>query len=93
MLRRVVAVVFVVPLFICLSVRVFPQQTEQPVRPGVAVNHYRSAVDETRQPYGVYVPTSYSDRSKPPVVFHLHGFGGRFSPPNAWQRQWADEHG
>lgn len=90
--RCVAGITLIALLFVCMSVRVFPQPRFIGVRPGVAVNHYHSAVDETRQPYGVYVPTSYSDQSKHPVVFHLHGFGGRFSPPNAWQRQWADEH-
>jgi pimeloyl-ACP methyl ester carboxylesterase len=89
-LCRVTLLIFI-SLIIALSVRVFPHQ-EQPAPPGVALNYYRSEVDGTWQPYGVYVPTSYAESAKHPVVFHLHGFGGRFSPPNAWQQQWANEH-
>lgn len=37
---------------------------------------YRSAVDETLQPYRLFVPTNY-DASKPtPLVVALHGMGG-----------------
>lgn len=37
---------------------------------------YHSAIDDTEQPYRVYVPRSYSAERPIPVVFVLHGTGG-----------------
>jgi acetyl esterase/lipase len=37
---------------------------------------YRSAVDDTLQPYRFYVPASYDAKKKWPMVVALHGMGG-----------------
>ncbi len=37
---------------------------------------YHSAIDDTDQPYRVYVPSTYSPDRPIPVVFVLHGTGG-----------------
>ncbi|HKQ80221.1 MAG TPA: prolyl oligopeptidase family serine peptidase [Blastocatellia bacterium] len=37
---------------------------------------YRSAVDETVQPYRFYIPKSYDAKQKWPMVVALHGMGG-----------------
>ncbi|MGE0128557.1 MAG: prolyl oligopeptidase family serine peptidase [Blastocatellales bacterium] len=37
---------------------------------------YRSAVDDTLQPYRFYVPTNYDAKKKWPMVVALHGMGG-----------------
>ncbi|MEP7340764.1 MAG: prolyl oligopeptidase family serine peptidase [Acidobacteriota bacterium] len=37
---------------------------------------YRSAVDETLQPYRIYVPAGYDAKRKWPLVVALHGMGG-----------------
>jgi predicted esterase len=37
---------------------------------------YRSAVDNTLQPYRLYVPSSYNGRKPYPLIVLLHGMGG-----------------
>src|SRR6266540_4613295 len=37
---------------------------------------YRSAVDDTVQPYRFYIPTNYDAKMKWPMVVALHGMGG-----------------
>src|SRR5262252_311415 len=37
---------------------------------------YRSAVDDTIQPYRFYIPTNYDAKMKWPMVVALHGMGG-----------------
>jgi hypothetical protein len=64
-------------------------------RPLGEVRYYTSAIDGSRQAYGLYLPSANppSERGYP-VVMHAHGYGwyagADFSP---WQRQWADDHG
>ncbi|MBI3922352.1 MAG: hypothetical protein HY318_13105, partial [Armatimonadetes bacterium] len=50
------------------------------VRPGNFLCYYTSEVDGTEQPYFVYIPTTYDPDRPSPVVFSLHGFGGRTYP-------------
>ncbi len=59
------------------------------------IREYWSAIDGSRQGYGVYLP-----RANPPtddgfpVVMHAHGYGWSVSTSfSPWQRQWADDHG
>jgi len=59
------------------------------------IRAYLSAVDGSRQEYGVYVPRANppSD-SGYPVVMHAHGYGWWVGAGfSTWQRQWADDHG
>lgn len=45
----------------------------------VTVERYVSAIDDSEQPYSVYVPNGYSPALPHPVAFHMHGYGGRMS--------------
>ncbi len=63
----------------------------QVARPGDRLCTYLSPADGTPQPYHVYVPTSYDPTRPTPVVFSLHGFGGRTGPAGGgWKGRWAD---
>ncbi len=64
------------------------------VRPGNCRCYYLSPVDGSLQPYHVYVPETYRPDRPAPVVFSLHGFGGRTGAPgHGWRARWADRHG
>jgi predicted esterase len=68
--RKVVAAAFV---FILLAgSRPAPGQT---LKPGPQVLTFFSDVDDTEQPYGLYLPRNYSARKKYPLVVSLHGAG------------------
>ena len=41
---------------------------------------YRSAIDDTDQPYALYVPAGYSGRRPWPLVINLHGTSAGLSP-------------
>jgi len=43
---------------------------------GMQLNVYRSAIDDTYQPYVVYVPSSYTPKKTYPLVLVLHGADG-----------------
>src|SRR5688572_22738766 len=43
--------------------------------PGPQVVTFFSAIDDTDQPYGLYIPKSYDDSKKYPLVISLHGAG------------------
>jgi poly(3-hydroxybutyrate) depolymerase len=63
----------------------------QVTRPGDRLCTYLSPADGTPQPYHVYVPASYDPTRPTPVVFSLHGFGGRTGPAGGgWKGRWAD---
>ena len=59
---------------------------------------YRSAVDQTLQPYRMFVPASYTGEKAMPLVVALHGMGGDENsmfdvyPNNALKRE-AERHG
>jgi predicted esterase len=62
--------------------------------------HYVSAIDQTEQPYRVYVPSTYDGRRPLPVVVAMHGTGGSeaslFDEPAYRQgaiKQAAEKHG
>lgn len=65
------------------------------LRPGHYRCYYTSAVDGTEQPYHIYVPRCYNPDRPAPVVFALHGFGGRTwsSEGDVWRENWADSEG
>ncbi|PYT05097.1 MAG: hypothetical protein DMF60_13150 [Acidobacteria bacterium] len=46
------------------------------MRRGEFKKAYRSKVDNTLQPYQMYVPTSYDKSKRAPLVIALHGMGG-----------------
>lgn len=50
---------------------------------GLLVKSYRSQLDDSEQPYSIWVPDSYHPDTPHPLVITLHGFGGGFSrsPP------------
>ena len=43
--------------------------------PGPQITNYESSVDESEQPYGLYVPRDYTPERKWPLVISLHGAG------------------
>jgi predicted esterase len=52
------------------------------VRPSASGAHmveYLSSIDDSLQPYGMYLPTSFVRGTAVPVVFKLHGYGGHAS--------------
>jgi predicted esterase len=68
--------------------------------PGQDVRHsYRSAIDDTDQPYRLYVPTAYDGQKPFPLVIAMHGTGGNENglfedkrlPPNEVKRV-AEKH-
>jgi hypothetical protein len=56
---------------------------------------YRSALDDSPQTYGVYIPHSPAPTSAGyPAVMHMHGYGWSVNASfSEFQRQWADNHG
>jgi len=77
----------------CLSLPALRGAADEP--PQGEVRTYLSAIDGSRQAYGVYLPRANPPSSAGyPLVMHAHGYGwwvgGDFS---LWQRQWADDHG
>ena len=68
------------------------EQRRDPLRwrRGVVVKAYRSALDDSRQPYSVWVPEEYTGEEPFPLLVVLHGFGGRYSenPPRPPWRKW-----
>jgi hypothetical protein len=63
--------------------------------PQGVIRAYLSAVDGSRQQYGVYLPRANppSDAGYP-IVMHAHGYGWWVGADlSLWQRQWADDHG
>ncbi len=47
---------------------------------------YRSEIDDTEQPYAVYVPSGYDAGSPWPLVVNLHGTSAGASPSSAgWE--------
>jgi len=56
---------------------------------------YLSAVDGSRQAYGVYLPRANPpSEAGYPLVMHAHGYGWWVGADfSLWQRQWADDHG
>jgi hypothetical protein len=63
----------------------------EPVPTGDHRYGYLSPVDGSLQFYHVYVPAFYDPTQPTPVVFSLHGFGGRTGPAGGGLRgRWAD---
>jgi pimeloyl-ACP methyl ester carboxylesterase len=49
--------------------------TSQKLTPGPQVLTFFSDADDTEQPYGLYLPSGYSESKKYPLVIMLHGAG------------------
>lgn len=47
----------------------------QKLKPGPQVTTFYSDVDDTEQPYGLYIPKNYDEKKKYPLVIMLHGAG------------------
>jgi len=52
-----------------------PPAPGQVLKPGPQVLTFFSDVDDTEQPYGLYLPRDYNPRKKYPLVVSLHGAG------------------
>ncbi|RLE94858.1 MAG: hypothetical protein DRN04_02085 [Thermoprotei archaeon] len=50
---------------------------------------YLSEVDKSVQPYGVYLPESYSSERKYPLIIGLHGFKGSWYVSAYAEREWC----
>lgn len=58
-------------LFLALPSKGFSQT----LKPGPQVLTFFSSVDDTEQPYGLYIPKNYDANKKYPLVIMLHGAG------------------
>ena len=69
-------------------------QAAEPRPDGVLV-HYISAVDGSRQEYGLYIPRAQPPSSAGyPLVMFSHGYGWSVGAGlGVWERDWADSHG
>ena len=65
------------------------------VTPGSSyLAYYTSTIDNSVQPYGVYVPATYTSFALHPVVFNGHGFGGSANSSfSSAQMTFADANG
>ncbi|MBI1290368.1 hypothetical protein GC173_03890 [bacterium] len=67
----------------------------EPIKPGAQPRTYVSALDQSEQPYNLYVPTTYDPAKATPLVVALHGKGA------TWQswfaalpvEEWAEKEG
>jgi poly(3-hydroxybutyrate) depolymerase len=62
-------------LLIFLSIGMCRLSYAQKLQPGPQVMTIFSNVDDTEQPYGLYVPKNYNPKKKYPLVIMLHGAG------------------
>lgn len=66
LLRTVLCLLFIVTSFVA---------TAQKLPAGPQVMTIHSDVDDTEQPYGLYIPKNYDEKKKYPLVVMLHGAG------------------
>ncbi len=59
----------------CLLLLMPTDQYAQLMRSGPQVNSFHSSVDDTEQPYGLYIPPNFNKAQKYPLVVMLHGAG------------------
>jgi pimeloyl-ACP methyl ester carboxylesterase len=65
-----------------------------PTQPGSYYLTYRSAIDDSDQPFGLYVPQGFNPAAAHPVVLIGHGFGSRAAASfSSYQRSFADANG
>ena len=70
-----------------------PTSEPIPTAGSAAFRWYVSDIDDSYQPYGVYIPKSYdAEKQSGTVIAGLHGFGGSTTSSfSAYLRSWADE--
>lgn len=61
--------------FACMLLFVMPSLSSQTYQSGPQVLSFYSAVDDTEQPYALYLPKSYEEGKQYPFVVMLHGAG------------------
>ncbi len=66
---------YAVYLLLLLSLGLPSQSFSQTLKPGPQVLTFFSSVDDTEQPYGLYIPKNYDANKKYPLVIMLHGAG------------------
>jgi pimeloyl-ACP methyl ester carboxylesterase len=62
-------------LFISIFLLIATQTSAQLIQSGPQVVTFFSDIDDTEQPYGLYVPKNYDPNKKYPLVIMLHGAG------------------
>jgi dipeptidyl aminopeptidase/acylaminoacyl peptidase len=62
-------------LFLLLFLATAMTATAQKLKSGPQVLTFFSDVDDTEQPYGLYLPKNYDENKKYPLVVMLHGAG------------------
>jgi len=68
----------------------------QTIRNDGVLQSYTSAIDQSRQSYGLYVPASYANFPSHPVIFIGHGFSRDVQPSAAfssYSKQFAEQNG
>jgi len=64
------------------------------VTPGSYLKSYVSTIDNSVQPYGLYIPTPFNEAVLHPVVFNTHGWGGHATGSfTATQKSYANANG
>ncbi|MBT1710666.1 prolyl oligopeptidase family serine peptidase [Fulvivirgaceae bacterium PWU5] len=58
-----------------LAALLLPAARAQKLAPGPQVMTFFSSIDDTEQPYGLYLPPNYDETKKYPLVMMLHGAG------------------
>jgi poly(3-hydroxybutyrate) depolymerase len=73
MYRKIAGVRRLLPVQVVLCTALCVAAPAQLVQPGPQVATFFSAVDDSDQPYGLYVPPGYDSARKYPLVISLHG--------------------
>ncbi|MCD9015415.1 carboxylesterase family protein [Parachryseolinea silvisoli] len=60
---------------LALAALLLPAARAQKLAPGPQVMTFFSSIDDTEQPYGLYLPPNYDETKKYPLVIMLHGAG------------------
>jgi predicted esterase len=67
---------FILPYFVGAMLLLTPQHTQaQDYKSGPQITSFFSDVDDTEQPYALYLPQKYDPNKKYPLVVMLHGAG------------------
>jgi predicted peptidase len=63
--------IYILTLLWLLAVTAYSQKLQS----GPQVVTFYSDIDDTEQPYGLYIPKNYDEKKKYPLVIMLHGAG------------------